>query len=227
MFICNSALLLPIWGCSDRWKMSSQSKWSVVCIFNAAFSRVSPGVCARVQGKVGASSVGWCGKAWTDWGRWGCRGNNLRKDSRCMVRMHFADAHHEKKMVNCSVKAYPALQQKTFLFLTCSAIWRNDLMTVLNEKNVIIDGFHLFLLVCIIRDSTACQNDILIYCSCFISIFYLYIKYDSIWREFRNFFIQNSNNCNCFMFSCCTYHVLVCSTITFVFKSVNNVHWCR
>lgn len=74
-------------------------------------------------------------------------------------------------------------------------------MTVVNEKNVIIDGFHLFLLVCIIRDSTACQNGILIYCSFFISIllFYLYIKYDGIRRKFKNFFIQKNNNCN---FSC-------------------------
>jgi len=99
-------------------------------------------------------------------------------------------------------------------------------MTVVNEKNVIIDGFHLFLLVCIIRDSTACQNGILIYCSFFISIllFYLYIKYDGIRRKFKNFFIQKNNNCNCFMFLCCTYHVLVYSTIIFVSKAVNNAH---
>lgn len=73
-----------------------------------------------------------------------------------------------------------------------------------NEKNVIINGFHLFLLVTVARDSAVCQSGIslwFIYCSCFISLLFFcpYIAYDRILKKFdlEDLLFQRKNSFHC------------------------------
>lgn len=129
--------------------------------------------------------------------------------------------------------SYPALQKKAFLFVSCNAGGRNDQVTIVrvNEKNVVINGLHLFLLVTVTRDGSVCQSSIsllFINSSCFISSLFFcpYIVYDRILKKFDlgDILLQKNSSFHCVsLFHAYMYHVLVYSSIMFVFKRVKNM----